>query len=37
MIFLELNQKENCMLQIGGSDQWGNIVNGVESNKTIFK
>jgi tyrosyl-tRNA synthetase len=28
--FLELNQKENCMLQIGGSDQWGNIVNGVD-------
>ena len=28
--FLELNKKENCLLQIGGSDQWGNIVNGVE-------
>ena len=28
--FLELNKKENCTLQIGGSDQWGNIVNGVE-------
>ena len=28
--FLELNKKENCVLQIGGSDQWGNIVNGVE-------
>ena len=28
--FLELNEKENCVLQIGGSDQWGNIVNGVE-------
>ena len=28
--FLELNQKEKCELQIGGSDQWGNIVNGVE-------
>ena len=28
--FLELNNKENCMLQIGGSDQWGNIVNGTE-------
>jgi len=28
--FLELNQKENCTLQIGGSDQWGNIVNGVD-------
>ena len=28
--FLELNNKEDCMLQIGGSDQWGNIINGVD-------
>ncbi len=28
--FLELNLKQNCILQIGGSDQWGNIINGVE-------
>ncbi len=28
--FLELNKQKNCLLQIGGSDQWGNIVNGVE-------
>ena len=28
--FLELNKTKNCLLQIGGSDQWGNIVNGVE-------
>ena len=28
--FLELNKTENCMLQIGGSDQWGNIINGVD-------
>ncbi len=28
--FLELNRKKNCVLQIGGSDQWGNIVNGVD-------
>jgi len=28
--FLELNKKEKCTLQIGGSDQWGNIVNGVD-------
>ena len=39
--FLELNKKENCVLQIGGSDQWGNIVNGVDlikrySNKQVF-
>jgi len=39
--FLELNKKENCTLQIGGSDQWGNIVNGTElikrhSNKQAY-
>lgn len=28
--FLELNRQHNCILQLGGSDQWGNIVNGVE-------
>ena len=28
--FLELNRRQNCALQMGGSDQWGNIVNGVE-------
>ena len=28
--FLELNKRYKCILQIGGSDQWGNIVNGVE-------
>jgi len=28
--FLELNKTKNCTLQIGGSDQWGNIVNGVD-------
>ena len=26
--FYELNKRHNCILQIGGSDQWGNIVNG---------
>ncbi len=39
--FLELNKKKKCTLQIGGSDQWGNIVNGVElikrySNKQAY-
>ena len=39
--FLELNKKQNCVLQIGGSDQWGNIVNGTElikrySNKQTY-
>jgi len=28
--FYKLNDKHDCVLQIGGSDQWGNIVNGVE-------
>ena len=39
--FLELNKKKNCLMQIGGSDQWGNIINGVDlikrySNKQVF-
>jgi tyrosyl-tRNA synthetase len=28
--FLELSRRAKCRLQLGGSDQWGNIVNGVE-------
>lgn len=28
--FLELSKRHECRLQVGGSDQWGNIVNGVE-------
>ena len=28
--FVELNKRHACTLQMGGSDQWGNIVNGVE-------
>jgi tyrosyl-tRNA synthetase len=28
--FLELSRRHDCRLQMGGSDQWGNIVNGVE-------
>ena len=28
--FLELNRRYDCSLQMGGSDQWGNIVNGIE-------
>ena len=30
MDFLRLAQSENCLLQIGGSDQWGNIVSGID-------
>jgi tyrosyl-tRNA synthetase len=28
--FVELNQRYGCTLQMGGSDQWGNIINGVD-------
>ncbi|MGB5078316.1 MAG: tyrosine--tRNA ligase [Sphingorhabdus sp.] len=28
--FMELSRRANCRLQMGGSDQWGNIVNGIE-------
>jgi len=28
--FFELNKRHKCILQVGGSDQWGNIVNGVD-------
>ncbi|MBT5428843.1 MAG: tyrosine--tRNA ligase [Rhodospirillaceae bacterium] len=28
--FLELSRRSNCVMQMGGSDQWGNIINGVE-------
>lgn len=31
--FLELGRRFDCRLQMGGSDQWGNIVNGVELNR----
>ena len=33
--FYKLNDKYDCVLQIGGSDQWGNIINGVELNRKI--
>ena len=33
--FYELNKTHNCRLQIGGSDQWGNIVNGVELTRRV--
>ena len=28
--FVELNKRTGCILQMGGSDQWGNIVNGID-------
>ncbi len=33
--FLELARRHDCVLQLGGSDQWGNIVNGVELGRRI--
>ncbi|MBL6933355.1 MAG: tyrosine--tRNA ligase [Rhodospirillales bacterium] len=33
--FLELSRRHDCVLQMGGSDQWGNIVNGVELGRRI--
>ena len=35
--FYQLFKKHNCILQMGGSDQWGNIVNGVELIRRILK
>ena len=33
--FLELNRRYDCVLQMGGSDQWGNIVNGVDLGRRV--
>jgi len=33
--FMELNNRYGCMLQLGGSDQWGNIVNGIDLTRRI--
>ena len=33
--FLELYRRSGCILQMGGSDQWGNIVNGVELGRRV--
>ncbi len=33
--FLELARRHDCALQMGGSDQWGNIVNGVELGRRV--
>jgi tyrosyl-tRNA synthetase len=33
--FLELSRRHGCRLQMGGSDQWGNIVNGIELGRRI--
>ena len=33
--YLELGRTHDCALQLGGSDQWGNIINGVELNRRV--
>ena len=33
--FVELKRKHNCVLQMGGSDQWGNIVNGIDLGRRV--
>ena len=35
--FYQLFKNNNCILQIGGSDQWGNIVNGVDLVRRILQ
>ena len=37
MIFINYIKKNNCILQIGGSDQWGNIVSGVDLIRRMIK
>ena len=34
--FLEINRRYGCLLQMGGSDQWGNIVNGVDLTRRVI-
>ena len=33
--FLELNRRYGCQLQMGGSDQWGNIINGIDLTRRV--
>ncbi len=35
--FLELNRRYGCLVQMGGSDQWGNIVNGVDLTRRVVE
>ncbi len=34
--FMELNRRYGCVLQMGGSDQWGNIVNGIDLTRRVL-
>ncbi len=34
--FVELYKREKCILQMGGSDQWGNIVNGIDLGRRMM-
>ncbi|WP_299748814.1 tyrosine--tRNA ligase [uncultured Tateyamaria sp.] len=35
--FMELNRRYGCILQMGGSDQWGNIVNGIDLTRRVIQ
>jgi len=34
--FLEIHRRHGCLLQMGGSDQWGNIVNGIDLTRRVL-
>ena len=34
--FLEINRRYGCLLQMGGSDQWGNIINGIDLTRRVI-
>jgi tyrosyl-tRNA synthetase len=34
--FVELNKRYGCILQMGGSDQWGNIINGIDLGRRMM-
>jgi tyrosyl-tRNA synthetase len=34
--FVELHKRQGCVLQMGGSDQWGNIVNGIDLGRRLM-
>ena len=34
--FLEINRRYGCLLQMGGSDQWGNIINGIDLTRRVL-
>ncbi len=34
--FLEIHRRHGCLLQMGGSDQWGNIINGIDLTRRVI-